>query len=243
LPVADSDQPNSPYDADGTESSSESCLNTPDQDTGEMGSSNSGEPVVPTSDRLTSDQLTGDHETGEQETDDQETGDQETGEQETGDQETGDQETGDQVTWEQLTRVQSPLLHWFVLGISGSVLVMSALLAMPDMRTVAVGGVPLPEICTVKRLTGVPCPGCGMTRSFICISQGEWVRAWRLNPASFLMYFLIAAQIPYRLWQLWRVYRGQLPVAEGWFGYYFMAIAAAMFLQWVFKILTGTTLV
>ncbi|MFI3176383.1 MAG: DUF2752 domain-containing protein [Eubacteriales bacterium] len=40
--------------------------------------------------------------------------------------------------------------------------------------------------CPMVLVTGLPCPGCGMTRAMLYLAQGEWVRAYNLQPSSFL---------------------------------------------------------
>jgi len=49
-----------------------------------------------------------------------------------------------------------------------------------------------PSICLLKRLTGVPCPTCGMTRSFCCLGRGEVVEAVRFHPLGPVLYALLA---------------------------------------------------
>ena len=41
--------------------------------------------------------------------------------------------------------------------------------------------------CFFKGATGIPCPGCGMTRACLAILQGEFSTAWRYHPFSFLL--------------------------------------------------------
>ena len=41
--------------------------------------------------------------------------------------------------------------------------------------------------CIFKGVTGMPCPGCGMTRACLAILQGEFSTAWRYHPFSFLL--------------------------------------------------------
>ena len=41
--------------------------------------------------------------------------------------------------------------------------------------------------CVFKGVTGMPCPGCGMTRACLAILQGEFTTAWRYHPFSFLL--------------------------------------------------------
>lgn len=51
--------------------------------------------------------------------------------------------------------------------------------------------------CPLVIITGFPCPGCGMTRAFLAVLTGDFVRAWRLNPmiyAVILAAFYAAAQ-------------------------------------------------
>ena len=66
---------------------------------------------------------------------------------------------------------------------------------------------PLPELCTSKAILGWPCPGCGMTRAFISLGHGRWSDAWAYNPAAYLLFPLVAIQVPWRAVQWWRLKR------------------------------------
>ncbi|MGX6446845.1 DUF2752 domain-containing protein [Patulibacter sp. S7RM1-6] len=55
---------------------------------------------------------------------------------------------------------------------------------------------PIGSLCLFRRLTGVPCPGCGMTRASVLITRGHAIRATRANPAVWLL-----------SWYLWRSLR------------------------------------
>ena len=36
--------------------------------------------------------------------------------------------------------------------------------------------------CPFLKVTGLPCPGCGMTRSCLALLRGDLAETWRLNP-------------------------------------------------------------
>lgn len=50
-------------------------------------------------------------------------------------------------------------------------------------------GVPL---CAVRALTGLDCPGCGMTRAFLLIAHGRLGEALALHPASPAAFLIVA---------------------------------------------------
>lgn len=50
-------------------------------------------------------------------------------------------------------------------------------------------------ICWFKSLFGLPCPGCGLTRSLTCISHLEFAKAWNFHPFGPLIYALFVANV------------------------------------------------
>ncbi len=75
----------------------------------------------------------------------------------------------------------------------------------PDAH-VESGGLALPSVCWFRNMTGMNCPGCGLTRGFVAIAEGNLKAAWDFNPASWLWFGVIAAQIPWRGYRLTRHY-------------------------------------
>ncbi len=52
-----------------------------------------------------------------------------------------------------------------------------ALVAVPT-RWIAAA----PTVCLIRRVTGHPCPGCGMTHALSALAHGHLRNAWRYNP-------------------------------------------------------------
>jgi hypothetical protein len=46
---------------------------------------------------------------------------------------------------------------------------------------------PAGPVCLFRFLTGLPCPGCGLTRSFCALLHGEPGAAWSFNPFGYLL--------------------------------------------------------
>ena len=42
------------------------------------------------------------------------------------------------------------------------------------------------SICLVKAITGLDCPGCGITRMFVALFHGNIYQAFRYNPLVFI---------------------------------------------------------
>ena len=77
---------------------------------------------------------------------------------------------------------------WILLS---AVFVASILLPLPS----ALGRIgSLPSICLFYHFTGLPCPGCGLTRSFVCLGHGHVFEAlhWHpLGPAIYVVLLLL----------------------------------------------------
>lgn len=43
-------------------------------------------------------------------------------------------------------------------------------------------------LCPFRALTGLPCPGCGMTHAFVCLGHGNLALAWHYNALSIPLY-------------------------------------------------------
>lgn len=104
--------------------------------------------------------------------------------------------------------------HREVLAMSMIALVLSfAMVEIPGGR-VALRGFrshPLPPSCASRSLFGVQCPGCGLTRSFIHLAEGDWRASWRAHRLGWLMAAVVVFQVPYRLLALRRPDRPVLP--------------------------------
>jgi hypothetical protein len=99
-----------------------------------------------------------------------------------------------------------------------------------------VWGIALPESCWFKRLTGMDCPGCGLTRSVVCLVHGNFWDAWRFNPGGYLFLAVLAAQVPYRIAQIWRIRRGRSPWRAADIASAIVCCGTLiLFIQWVCK--------
>jgi hypothetical protein len=139
-----------------------------------------------------------------------------------------------------VVRKPSTGIHWLILTLSTCVIAASFFFRVQDEQGVVMPWVnqPFPGICTFRRIVGINCPGCGMTRSFISIAHGQWARAWDFNPVGFLFFPVVAFQIPYRILQLTRIRRGQRELSlAGIDQWVLIIIAFALLTQWIVAIL------
>lgn len=65
-----------------------------------------------------------------------------------------------------------------------------------------------PVICPFRLLTGLPCPTCGMTRSWVHALHGQWSDSWGSNAFGLL---LLVATLATALVVGWARVRGSAP--------------------------------
>jgi hypothetical protein len=126
-------------------------------------------------------------------------------------------------------------LHWSMLIVATVVIMASFLLHVRNGEQVVVPilNAPLPGTCTFRAVTGLPCPGCGLTRSFISMGHGRLTDAWHYNPAGFFFFLVVVFQLPYRTYQLWRIRRGLQEYRFLRFDtWVLLALVAILLIQW-----------
>jgi hypothetical protein len=94
----------------------------------------------------------------------------------------------------------------------------------------------IPSMCSTRVLTGIDCPGCGLTRAFISISHGRFLEAWQFNPASFAVYAFVAAQIPWHSIQLWRIARRRQPLESNLVYLAPIGLVVVLMANWLIKL-------
>jgi hypothetical protein len=132
-----------------------------------------------------------------------------------------------------------PLYHGVWLALSSAALLLALVLSVRDGSQVLVPlvDVPLPELCMLRRTTGLCCPGCGLTRCFIAAAHGNLAAAWSYNPAGLFVFGLVALQIPFRSLQLWRLRRGLPELGTGLVTPIVLGlVAASLFVQWAVRL-------
>ena len=77
--------------------------------------------------------------------------------------------------------------------------------------------------CVFQHFLGIPCPGCGMTRAFLCLTRLDFAGAWRYNPLIFAM--------PYVFCYLFFHFKSRIHIYCLW------AIGALAVVNWVICIL------
>lgn len=94
-----------------------------------------------------------------------------------------------------------------------------------------------PVLCPLRRVTGVWCPGCGMTRAAGWLAHGEWSAAWTLHPwvyALALQVALIGVVLAAARRRRHDLFRNR------WVATSIIAInSAGLFAVWVFRLTWG----
>lgn len=92
-------------------------------------------------------------------------------------------------------------------------------------------------ICPLRRVSGLPCPGCGMSRAFAHLAKGEWAAA----ASDHLLAYGVAAELGLA-WLAWgAALARRRPVRlPGWTGRVALAHLAVLVAFWLGRVSTGT---
>src|SRR5688572_15347237 len=84
---------------------------------------------------------------------------------------------------QQLQLRQARERQWFMLALAVVVIAGAFVLRFSQGNGLRLlwTGLTLPPLCTSRLLFGIECPGCGLTRSFVALSSGDFASAWHYN--------------------------------------------------------------
>lgn len=88
--------------------------------------------------------------------------------------------------------------------------------------------------CALRKISGLPCPGCGGTRAFYHLFRGEIAQSFRLNP---IVLYGTAAYLHFMLMGFYRKHMGNNPGKGVTVQYYLYGAAAVLLIQWMVKII------
>lgn len=93
--------------------------------------------------------------------------------------------------------------------------------------------------CPFHTLTGLLCPGCGVSRMCLALLAGDWAGAWRANPALLLLTPVIAVLLGLRTV---RYVRGGPAKAPAWENRVWIGAAVLLAAFGVLRNLPGMTM-
>jgi hypothetical protein len=101
--------------------------------------------------------------------------------------------------------------------------------------------IPLADGCLSRKILGVSCPGCGLTRSFVAVAHGQFRLAFKYNAVGPALFILCMLQVPYRIWAYFREHtvKGRLKWVHDRLGAIVWVVVATLFFFWTYRMVTG----
>lgn len=93
----------------------------------------------------------------------------------------------------------------------------------------------VPHFCLMKKLLGIPCPGCGISHSVMAAFSLDMAKAWLANPAGIGVAMLFAFQIIARPLAIARPRATEVVSSISRYGSNFSVIV--LFAVWVYRVL------
>jgi hypothetical protein len=130
--------------------------------------------------------------------------------------------------------------HRMMLAIACIVVVLAVLFQVRSDQRVefrCLPGLPMPETCWSRSLFRVKCPGCGLTRSIVYLTHGDWQASWAMHRMGMLMALVILAQFPYCCVGLY--YKKDYPLGRCFASLVAWTLIALLVGNWLFDVFTS----
>ncbi len=131
--------------------------------------------------------------------------------------------------------------HIVVLALCLGALAMAAVLepARPD-KPVTLAGAVLPPMCMMRLTTGVDCPGCGLTRSWVSAAHGDWRGSLGYHRLGWLIMLYVALQaVRHGGWLALASARKAFDRWGAWLDRGLIPLAALLALNWLWGLIAA----
>ena len=99
---------------------------------------------------------------------------------------------------------------------------------------IAVAGVTVPEICALRRTTGLPCPGCGLTRSWVSAVHGDPGASLAHHPLGWLvLLYAVAQAVRHGAWLAVPAGRPTIEAGGRWLDRGVILLGVLLVLAWI----------
>jgi hypothetical protein len=126
-----------------------------------------------------------------------------------------------------------------VFGICFSILLLALLLGRIDwlFQRVIAEKTGLPGLCIFRNTTGLPCPGCGLTRSFVSAAHGNLALSLRFHRLGWLLIlYTLLQSMRHGGWLLFAARRFAIEHIGIWLDRALFPIAVLLLINWVYNL-------
>ena len=130
--------------------------------------------------------------------------------------------------------------HIYIILLCASIIPISFCIPNQEDMAIYLSGIKLqrlPNVCLFKKISGIECPSCGLTRSFISISNLKIKKAWYFHRVGILIYAFVVLQIPYRIYMIWNEEAFESNISKKIIKGYLYVIGVALIINWFFNLI------
>jgi hypothetical protein len=98
----------------------------------------------------------------------------------------------------------------------------------------------LPSACPSRQYLDFECPGCGLTRSFVAVTHGEWGFSFACHRLGILLYIFFALRVPVHAWLLARPHEAGRPALVKAYNGSAWCMIVLLLVNWGLGLYTGS---
>jgi len=134
------------------------------------------------------------------------------------------------IQWEETVAASS---HRLLLALCSAALLIAVILGGLESFCPAFEMENLPVSCAFRRVTGTPCPGCGLTRSWVALGRGAVAESITFHRLGWVvMLYVVMQALRHAAWLWCRSFRSSIERFGIWLDRALILLAVVLFANW-----------